>query len=188
MNELPVTRPIVAENCADRRAFMIAAMAAMAATGGLAASGSASAQDSSGTGGAGSQTGPLHPVRLKPEYKAGEGLEPMPPWPAHMQPRRPSRTHTFVQWYAGDKLTCMVYESDGGIVQFTNLPYDEQVVILAGKAVLTSADGRQDVFEQGDIFVAPLGWTGTWEMSEGYRELICFESQSIGDASKHWFE
>jgi uncharacterized cupin superfamily protein len=129
---------------------------------------------------------PLHPVRLKAEYLAGRELQPSPPWPVEMQ-LRPSRTHRVVEWFAGEKLVCMVYEADGGAVQFMDLPYDEQVVILAGQAVLTSLDGRREVFSAGDVFVAPRGWTGCWEMSEGYRELICFETQSIADAVKKWF-
>jgi EutQ-like cupin domain len=73
------------------------------------------------------------------------------------------------------------------VISFTDLPYDEHVYVLNGQAVLTSDDGRTDVFTKGDAFVAPKGWTGTWEMRGGYRELICFETRSINDTAKKWW-
>lgn len=127
-----------------------------------------------------------HPVAVKREHLEGQNLPPMAVWPAEMMPR-PMTSNRNKVWYAGKDLMAMVYESDDGSVAFTDLPYDEHVQILNGKAVLTSEDGRVDVFEKGDIFVAPKGWTGTWEMLDGYRELICFHTASIQEAAKVWW-
>ena len=127
-----------------------------------------------------------HPVVLKRDHHEGREMRPAPPWPATMLPR-PMRSHRTVVWYTGEELTCMVYDSDDGVISFTDLPYDEHVYVLNGQAVLTSDDGRTDVFTKGDAFVAPKGWTGTWEMRGGYRELICFETRSISDAAKKWW-
>jgi uncharacterized cupin superfamily protein len=128
----------------------------------------------------------LQPVRLNPELLEGKGLEPLVPWPVAMQ-LRPIATHRLVTWYAGEKLSSMVYDADDGLLQFTDLPYDEFVQILKGSAVLTSADGTCHVFKAGDYFVAPKGWTGTWELKDGYRELITFETQSLEYAMAAWF-
>lgn len=126
------------------------------------------------------------PVRLKSHAELDAAMVPSPPWPAEMLPR-PMKSHRVVVWYTGGDLTSMVYESDDGTVQFSDLPYDEQVTVLRGRALLTSADGQTDVFTAGDVFVAPKGWSGSWEMSGGYRELICFHTAAIDNASKMWW-
>jgi hypothetical protein len=60
--------------------------------------------------------------------------------------------------------------------------------IAAGsRAILTSRDGTRLDLVAGDEFVAPKGWTGTWELRDGYRALITFETQSLDCAMKAWF-
>lgn len=129
----------------------------------------------------------LQPVRLSREYMEGKDLEALTSWPAAMQVR-PIATHRVVTWYAGEKLTSQVYDADDGVLQFTDLPYDEFVRILNGTAILTSVDGARHVFKAGDCFIAPRGWTGTWELKDGYRELIVFETKSLEYAVKSWFK
>lgn len=125
------------------------------------------------------------PVRLNKAYAEGKELEPLNPWPKAMQ-LEPVATHRYKTWYAGEKLTAMVYDADDGVLQFTDLPYDEQVCVLNGTAILTSRDGERHVFTRGDVFIAPKGWTGTWELRGGYRELITFETKSLKYAMKKW--
>jgi uncharacterized cupin superfamily protein len=60
------------------------------------------------------------------------------------------------------------------------------ISVLKGRGVLTSQDGVRHVFEKGDVFVAPKGWTGTWKMSGNYRELITFETKSL-EWAMAWF-
>ena len=127
----------------------------------------------------------LQPVRLNKDYTEGKELEPMSPWPENMQLKTIATQRQKI-WYPGEKLTCMVYEADDGLLQFTDLPYDEQVIVLNGTAILTSEDGERHVFTKGDVFVAPKGWTGTWELKDGYRELITFESKSVEYAMQKW--
>lgn len=128
----------------------------------------------------------LHPVPLPRNYREGEDIPSMSPWPAEMLPH-PMASHGTAVWYAGPDLSCMVYESEDGTVAFQDLPYDEHVVLLQGKAVLTSEDGTVNEYVAGDVFLAPRGWTGTWEMSGGYREMICFGTRAINAAAKHWW-
>lgn len=127
----------------------------------------------------------LQPVRLENAYREGADLESMTPWPKAMQ-LRTIATHRYKTWYDGEKLTSMVYEADDGLLQFTDLPYDEHVCVLNGTAILTSEDGERHVYTKGDVFIAPKGWTGTWELKDGYRELITFEKQSLIDAMEKW--
>lgn len=162
-----------------RRRFIAGALVAMAA---VPAAGCASAATSP----AAVSTGMLKPVRLDRSHLEGKGLEPLQPWPAKMM-LRPVASHRLVQWFTGTKLTAMVYDADDGLLQFTDLPYDEHVVLLNGTATLTSPDGTREVFKKGDVFVVPKGWTGTWELRDSYRELICFESSSVEYAMKLWF-
>ena len=42
----------------------------------------------------------------------------------------------------------------------------ELCVITAGKVVLVSDDGARSVFQMGDAFVVPAGFTGSWEVVE----------------------
>ncbi len=168
----------------ERRAFIAKAMAAMAATAAL--SGKAGATEPA-TVAAKTAPAPLRPVRLDPKYMEGKDIPALAPWPAAMQ-LRPMKTHRTIQWYTGEKLSCMVYDADDGLLKFTDLPYDEQVVLLSGTATLTSLDGTVEVFNKGDVFIAPKGWSGTWQLADNYRELICFETKSLDYAMKTWFE
>lgn len=129
---------------------------------------------------------PSHPIHLSPRHLQGEDIPPMDMWPAEMMPR-PIDSNRNLVWYAGTDLICCVYESDDGSVSFTDLPYDEHVHLLQGQAVLTSADGERVVYNAGDVFIAPKGWTGVWEMSGGYRELICFHTKSLLAAAAVWW-
>jgi uncharacterized cupin superfamily protein len=128
----------------------------------------------------------LRPVKLNGEHIAGRQLQPLGPWPTPMQ-LRPIATHRVITWYTGEKLTSQVYDADDGLLQFVDLPYDEFVRVLNGTAILTSADGLRQVFEAGDHFIVPKGWTGTWELKNGYRELIVFETKSLEHAVATWF-
>jgi len=124
---------------------------------------------------------------MNPVYASGKELEALTaPWPKSML-IEPIKSHRLRTWYQGEKLTVMVYEADNGKIQFTNLPYDEHVHLLHGRAILKSLDGTRHEFVAGDEFVAPKGWTGTWELRDGYRELITFETQSINYAMQAWF-
>jgi uncharacterized cupin superfamily protein len=176
-------------NNEERRNFITTVMAAMAATATMA--GCAKAAESAGEVSASTaksvNKSKLRPVRLDRKYMEGNEIPELAPWPAAMQVR-PVKTHRVVEWYTGEKLSCMVYDADDGVLKFTDLPYDEHVVILSGTATLTSLDGTKEVFNKGDVFVAPFGWSGTWELANNYRELICFETQSLVGAMKKWFE
>ena len=49
---------------------------------------------------------------------------------------------------------------------------DEFVVVLKGELILSDNDGNSSTYKQGDMFMLPKGFLGTWDMTEEYRELI----------------
>lgn len=123
---------------------------------------------------------------LSEEISQGRGLEPLAPWPEHLQQQRVGR-HAIKTWFRGEQLTSIVYEADEGMLRFPPLRYDEHVCLLRGRAVLTTRGGTRHEFKAGDVFVVPKGWTGTWEFHDGYRELITFETKTIDAVMLEWF-
>ncbi len=49
---------------------------------------------------------------------------------------------------------------------------DEFVVVLKGELILSDNDGNSTTYKQGDMFMLPKGFVGSWDMTEEYRELI----------------
>ena len=112
------------------------------------------------------------PVRLSSGALSGFELEPAD-WPEERKNIR--ARHLFF----GQELAVSVFESspkEGGEMSSTNLtrnfPYDQFVLVLSGKAVLTDEEGMAQTFVQGDTFVIPKGFSGTWEEVGVFRELV----------------
>ena len=57
----------------------------------------------------------------------------------------------------------------------TPFTYDEFVLVLKGTLVLTDLAGNSATYKEGDMFVVPEGFQGTWDMTEEYRELIIID-------------
>ncbi len=45
-------------------------------------------------------------------------------------------------------------------------PDEESVLILAGRAKITDADGTVTEVSEGSVFVQPQGWYGRWDVEE----------------------
>lgn len=60
----------------------------------------------------------------------------------------------------------------------TPFPYDEFVVVLKGELVLTDQEGNSATYKEGDMFMVPKGFVGTWDMTEEYRELIVIDTEA----------
>ena len=60
-----------------------------------------------------------------------------------------------------------------GEVGTWNIAYkkDEYCEILEGKSVLTDNEGNRVTVTQGDRFVIPKGYTGTWEVVENTKKI-----------------
>jgi len=57
---------------------------------------------------------------------------------------------------------CGVWSSDAGKwnIQYSE---DEFCYIIEGEAIITDAQGHSETVVQGDAFVLPAGFSGTWE-------------------------
>lgn len=55
---------------------------------------------------------------------------------------------------------------------------NELCIITAGKVVLVSDSGARNAFQQGDAFVVPAGFCGTWQVVEDCTKIYAiFEAQ-----------
>ena len=118
------------------------------------------------------QTAPS-PVRMDPDKLAGVDLpagEPFIAPEAILEGRHRPRG---AMLYQGKELIMEIYEDDAATFAVTDpFPFDEYVLVLSGKLILTDAGGQVHEFVAGDSLVVPKGFTGTWKMLGNYREFI----------------
>ncbi|HUF72394.1 MAG TPA: cupin domain-containing protein [Gammaproteobacteria bacterium] len=121
---------------------------------------------------AGAQDGPS-PVRMDPEKMAGLDLTPIPNDGFIDILVEGELEFEIASLFDGEELRAVVVESTPAKTDHRNRPleYDEFVLVLNGKLVLTEQDGTVHEFLPGDAFIVPKGYTGTWEQHGRYREL-----------------
>jgi uncharacterized cupin superfamily protein len=75
--------------------------------------------------------------------------------------------------FSGEELRASIFASTPATTDHRDRPleYDEFVLVLNGKLILTEQNGRAQEFTPGDVVILPKGYTGTWEMQGDYREL-----------------
>ena len=118
-------------------------------------------------------------VKLDPEKLAGINLPDeeqfMPPEDVLNGNHRPrGEVHHY-----GEQLITEVYEDDPATLLFDEpYTYDEFIMVLSGKLVLTGTGGEPQEFVQGESLVIPKGFTGTFKMVGNYRELIVIEREA----------
>jgi len=113
------------------------------------------------------------PVRLNPDKLAGVDLPAGEPFLAPEAILEGSHRPRGDVLYQGKELIMEIYEDDPATFAITDpFPFDEYVLVLSGKLILTDARGKVHEFVAGDSLVIPKGFTGTWKMLGNYRELI----------------
>jgi len=119
------------------------------------------------------------PVRMDPDKMAGLGLTPIPNTGFVDILVEGELEFTIARLFSGEELQVVVVESTPAKTDHRNRPleYDEFVLVLDGKLVLTEQDGTRHEFTPGDAFVVPKGYTGTWEQHGRYRELAVIARQ-----------
>jgi uncharacterized cupin superfamily protein len=118
------------------------------------------------------QTAPS-PVRMSPDKLAGVDLPAGEPFIAPEAVLQGSHRPRGEMLYRGEELVMEIYEDDPATFAVTDpFPFDEYVLVLSGKLILTDAGGQVHEFVAGDSLVVPKGFTGTWKMLGNYRELI----------------
>jgi uncharacterized cupin superfamily protein len=115
----------------------------------------------------------LVPVRMNPDKLAGVDLSveaPFIPPEAVLEGSHRPRGDIL---YRGEELVMEIYEDDPATFAIADpFPFDEYVLVLSGKLILTDAGGQVHEFVAGDSLVIPKGFTGTWKMLGNYRELV----------------
>ncbi len=121
---------------------------------------------------AGAKTVPI-PVRMNPDKLAGVDLSAGEPFIAPEAILEGSHRPRGAMLYQGKELRMSIYEDDPATFAITEpFPFDEYVLVLSGKLILTDARGKVHEFVAGDSLVVPKGFTGTWKMLGNYRELV----------------
>ena len=127
------------------------------------------------------------PVRMDPEAMAGLNLTPIPNDAFLDILVEGELEFEVARLFSGEELTAVVIESTPAKTSHRDKPldYDEFVLVLNGKLVLTELDGTVHEFTPGEAFVVPKGYRGTWEQFGDYRELAIISSQAtVGGSSE----
>ncbi len=113
------------------------------------------------------------PVRMNPDNMAGLGLVPIPNDGFIDILVEGELDFTIAELFSGEDLRAVVVESTPAKTDHRNRPleYDEFVLVLNGKLVLSEQNGGVQEFTPGDALIVPKGYTGTWEQQGSYREL-----------------
>jgi uncharacterized cupin superfamily protein len=113
------------------------------------------------------------PVRMNPDKLAGVDLPAEEPFIAPEAVLEGSHRPRGEMLYHGKELIMEIYEDDAATYAVTDpFPFDEFVLVMSGKLILTDAGGQVHEYVAGDSLVVPKGFTGTWKMVGNYRELI----------------
>ena len=123
------------------------------------------------------------PVRMNPDKLAGVDLPAGEPFIAPEAILEGSHRPRGEMLYLGEELVMEIYEDDSATFAVTDpFPFDEYVLVLSGKLILTDAGGQVHEFVAGDSLVVPKGFTGTWKMLGNYRELIAIVTSAYEEA------
>jgi uncharacterized cupin superfamily protein len=115
---------------------------------------------------------PLSPIKMQQM-----ALDEIPPFPPEVVLKGEQKNWISVL-HQGEVIVAL-YESTAAVIDVnTPFPYDEFVLVLEGEVILTAVNGKQQIFKEGDTFLVPKGWLGTWDMPSHYREMIIVETQA----------
>jgi uncharacterized cupin superfamily protein len=116
-------------------------------------------------------------LSLNPGQLRKHALDSIPPWPPEAVIKG-TNEHWQKELYRGE-VAVTIYESMPALLDVSDpFPYDEYVFVLEGEVTLTSLEGGKQTHRQGDSFLVPKGWRGTWDMPVKYREMIVVETKA----------
>jgi uncharacterized cupin superfamily protein len=64
-----------------------------------------------------------------------------------------------------------VYEGTAYAENVVNYPCDEMALIVEGEVEIIDEDGTSQVFRPGECYFMPIGFTGVWRQSDGFRKI-----------------
>jgi uncharacterized cupin superfamily protein len=104
-------------------------------------------------------------------------LDSILPWPPETEITG-TNEHWQKELHRGE-FAVAIYEAMPAIITINHpFIYDEYVLVLAGEVILTSLKGDKQTHREGDSFLVPTGWRGTWDMPNKYREFIIVETNA----------
>jgi uncharacterized cupin superfamily protein len=116
-------------------------------------------------------------LSLKPDQMRELKLDSIPPWPPETVIKG-TNEHWQKELHRGE-VSVTIYESMPALLDVSDpFPYDEYVHVLEGEVTLTSLEGGKQTHREGDSFLVPKGWRGTWDMPVKYREMIVVETKA----------
>lgn len=116
-------------------------------------------------------------LSLNPEQMRELALDRISPWPPETVIKG-TNEHWQKELHRGE-VTVAIYESMPALIDVSDpFPYDEYVFVLEGEVTLISLEGDKQTHRQGDSFLVPKGWRGTWDMPVKYREMIVVETKA----------
>ena len=126
-----------------------------------------------------------HGARAAPEFLTLDAeelrqmeLESISPFPAEIVLQGESENWESVL-HQGD-FVVSVFAAKPAVIDINEpFPYDEFVLVLEGEVTLTNIHGGTHTYKQGDTFLVPKGWLGTWHMPARYREMIIIEKDAL---------
>lgn len=74
---------------------------------------------------------------------------------------------------------CGVWSSTEGKWNL-NYTEDEFCYLISGRAILTDAEGHEEILSAGDAFVIPAGYKGTWETLGHAKKFYAIYEESQG--------
>ena len=89
-----------------------------------------------------------------------------------------SRLNSESTLFEGENIVLVWEAGPAKLLIDTPTTYDEFVVVTKGELILSDNDGNTATYKQGDMFMLPKGFMGTWEMTEEYRELIVVDTEA----------
>lgn len=76
-----------------------------------------------------------------------------------------------IVFFSGHGVEVGVWECTPGGWPIHERPNTETMLLLAGTARITPADGEPVELGEGDVLVLPRGWSGRWDVTETVRKL-----------------
>ena len=129
------------------------------------------------------ETNAVRAVKLDPEKLAGINLPVEEPFMAPEDVVEGNHRPRGEVLHYGEQLITEIYEDDALTWRIDEpVIYDEFVLVLSGKLILTGTDGVSQEFVAGESLVVPKGFAGTWQMLGNYRELIVIERDAYEEA------
>ncbi|HYH38709.1 MAG TPA: cupin domain-containing protein [Azospirillum sp.] len=86
-----------------------------------------------------------------------------------------SPDEAYVPVFDAARFACGVWQCTQGVVAMKDWPYDEFCILLSGRVVITPQGGTAQEYAQGDAFVIPKGFTGTWDIKETIRKYYAVQ-------------